>query len=137
MTGNRAVNPSHGVSTELILVRHGETEWNREHRMQGHRDSPLSETGWAQARRLGGRLKDETFGALYSSDLGRARNTAQSVADATGHEIIVDARLRERHFGVFEGLTTGNDDFIDTDFRPAIHRLLHLLIQHSAAARAS
>ncbi|MEK6594030.1 MAG: histidine phosphatase family protein [Pseudomonadota bacterium] len=91
--------------TRLILIRHGETVWNREHRMQGQQDSPLTEVGERQARQLGRRFRDEKFGALYSSDLGRAHRTAQSVADATGRSIIVDTRLRERHFGVFEGLT--------------------------------
>jgi probable phosphoglycerate mutase len=93
--------------TQLILIRHGETVWNREHRMQGQQDSPLTEVGVRQARQLGQRFREEAFGALYSSDLGRAHQTAKSVADATGREIIVDPRLRERHFGVFEGLTGG------------------------------
>lgn len=92
--------------TQLILIRHGETLWNRERRMQGQRDSPLSDTGLYQARRLGQRLADLSFGVLYSSDLGRAYETARSVAEVTGHEIAVDPRLRERHFGVFEGLTS-------------------------------
>lgn len=91
--------------TQLILIRHGETLWNRELRMQGHRDSPLTDTGMHQARRLGQRLADLSFSRLYSSDLGRAYETARSVAGVTGHEIATDARLRERHFGVFEGLT--------------------------------
>ena len=90
---------------QLILIRHGETVWNQQRRMQGQQDSPLSETGLRQARQLARRFAQETFGALYSSDLGRAHETARSVADATGKDIIVDARLRERHFGVFEGLT--------------------------------
>ena len=93
--------------TQLILIRHGETVWNREHRMQGQQDSPLTEVGVRQARRLGQRFRDEAFGALYSSDLGRAHQTAKSVADAKRCEIIIDPRLRERHFGVFEGLTGG------------------------------
>lgn len=91
--------------TQLILIRHGETVWNREHRMQGQHDSPLTEVGVRQAHLLGRRFKDEIFGALYSSDLGRAHQTAHSIAEATGSRIIVDRRLRERHFGVFEGLT--------------------------------
>jgi probable phosphoglycerate mutase len=91
--------------TQLILIRHGETVWNREHRMQGQRDSSLTATGVRQAHLLGRRFRHEKFGALYSSDLGRAYQTAHSVAEATGHTIIVDKRLRERHFGVFEGLT--------------------------------
>jgi probable phosphoglycerate mutase len=73
--------------------------------MQGQQDSPLTELGVRQARLLARRLKDVSFTALYSSDLGRAYRTAVSIADVTGHEIVSDIRLRERHFGVFEGLT--------------------------------
>jgi 2,3-bisphosphoglycerate-dependent phosphoglycerate mutase len=89
----------------LILIRHGETLWNQQHRMQGHADSPLTEQGLRQARQLAARLAGIEFAALYSSDLGRALETARSVSRATGHEVIVDARLRERNFGIFEGLT--------------------------------
>ena len=91
--------------TRLILIRHGETLWNTERRMQGQQDSPLTERGVWQARCLGERLKTLAFTALYSSDLGRALRTAQGIAQATGHAIVEDARLRERHFGVFEGMT--------------------------------
>lgn len=91
--------------TQLILIRHGETLWNTERRMQGQLDSPLTERGVWQACRLGERLQATPFTTLYSSDLPRARLTAQRIADATGHSIIDDIRLRERHFGVFEGLT--------------------------------
>jgi probable phosphoglycerate mutase len=103
---DRAVDPSRDPEmTQLILIRHGETVWNQEGRMQGQSDSPLSEIGVHQARRLAGRLARMTFSALYSSDLGRAHYTARSIADATGHAIVLDERLRERNFGVFEGLT--------------------------------
>ena len=91
--------------TQLILIRHGETVWNRERRMQGQSDSPLSETGLRQARLLARRLKEIKFTALYCSDSGRAHHTARTVAEVTGHALIVEPRLRERHFGVFEGLT--------------------------------
>jgi 2,3-bisphosphoglycerate-dependent phosphoglycerate mutase len=91
--------------TEVILVRHGETLWNQQGRMQGQQDSPLTELGVRQARQVARRLKDLAFAALYSSDLGRAYRTALTVAEETGREIIADTRLRERHFGVFEGLT--------------------------------
>lgn len=92
--------------TRLILIRHGETVWNRERRMQGQQDSPLSELGMWQARQLARRLAQEPFAALYSSDLGRAHETAKCVADVAGRAILMDAGLRERHFGVFEGLTS-------------------------------
>src|SRR4051812_25665287 len=91
--------------SQLILIRHGETQWNRERRMQGHSDSPLSETGLKQARLLAQRLQELEFTTLYCSDSGRAHHTARTVAQLTGHELIVEPRLRERHFGVFEGLT--------------------------------
>jgi probable phosphoglycerate mutase len=89
----------------MILIRHGETVWNREHRMQGHSDSPLSETGLEQARLLAQRMTSFDFSTLYCSDSGRAHHTARIVAGATGHPLQVEPRLRERHFGVFEGLT--------------------------------
>ncbi len=91
--------------TQVILIRHGETLWNRERRMQGHRDSPLSDTGLHQARQLGERLASLSFSVLYSSDLGRAYETARCVAGVTGHVITAEPRLRERHFGIFEGMT--------------------------------
>lgn len=73
--------------------------------MQGQSDSPLSDVGLMQAQRLARRLKDLEFAALYCSDSGRAHHTARTVAELTGHALIVEPRLRERHFGVFEGLT--------------------------------
>jgi 2,3-bisphosphoglycerate-dependent phosphoglycerate mutase len=90
--------------TQLIIVRHGQTQWNLKLIRQGHLDSPLTEMGLAQAKALGDRLARETFSALYSSDLGRAVQTAQMIADATGHKIVTDPRLRERHLGIFQGL---------------------------------
>jgi probable phosphoglycerate mutase len=91
--------------TEILLIRHGETLWNQQGRMQGQNDSPLTPVGLQQARQLGRRLKNVAFTALYSSDLGRAHQTARCIADATGHEIVADQGLRERSFGIFEGLT--------------------------------
>ena len=91
--------------TEILLIRHGETLWNQQGRMQGQHDSPLTALGLQQARQLGLRLKQVTFTTLYSSDLGRAHQTARYIADETGHEVIAERDLRERHFGIFEGLT--------------------------------
>ncbi|HXV79870.1 MAG TPA: histidine phosphatase family protein [Candidatus Binatia bacterium] len=91
--------------TQVIIVRHGQTQWNLKLIRQGHLDSSLTEKGIAQAKALGERLKREIFTALYSSDLGRALQTAQMIADATGHTIVTDPRLRERHLGIFQGLT--------------------------------
>lgn len=94
--------------TQLIIVRHGQTEWNIAGIRQGHLDSRLTERGMAQAKALAQRLARERFSALYSSDLGRAVQTAMAIADLTGHEIITDPRLRERHLGIFQGLS-GNE----------------------------
>lgn len=90
--------------TQVIIVRHGQTEWNIANIRQGHLDSPLTDEGTAQAKALARRLIRERFSALYSSDLGRAMQTAQIISEATGHEIITDPRLRERHLGIFQGL---------------------------------
>jgi 2,3-bisphosphoglycerate-dependent phosphoglycerate mutase len=92
-------------TTEFIVVRHGETAWNAQGRIQGHLDSPLNEEGLAQALLLSDRLAREPFSQLYSSDLGRALQTVQPIADHTGHRVLTDARLRERNLGVFQGLT--------------------------------
>ena len=98
------------MTTRFIILRHGETEWNVASRIQGHTDSELTLLGWKQAAALGRRMEGETFDVLISSDLGRAYNTADSVATRTGHEIVSDPRLRERSFGVAEGLTYGELD---------------------------
>ncbi|MGZ9066962.1 MAG: histidine phosphatase family protein [Burkholderiales bacterium] len=91
--------------TEIVLIRHGETVWNQQHRMQGQQDSPLTPLGLQQARQLARRLRNVGFSALYSSDLGRAHQTARCIADETQHEVVTDRGLRERNFGIFEGLT--------------------------------
>ena len=91
--------------TRVLAIRHGETAWNVDTRMQGQLDIPLNETGRWQARRLALALADEGISAVYSSDLLRAFETAQSVARGSGQPIVSDRGLRERSFGVFEGLT--------------------------------
>ena len=91
--------------TTLLAIRHGETLWNEEKRYQGHGDSPLTETGRNQVAALGRRMKKIRVDALISSDLGRAQETASIVADYTGHPLELDSRLRERNYGVLEGLT--------------------------------
>ena len=91
--------------TQVLIVRHGQTEWNIAGIRQGHFDSRLTEKGMAQAKALAQRLARERFTALYSSDLGRAVQTAMAIADVTGHSPVTDARLRERHLGIFQGLT--------------------------------
>ncbi|MFZ4656457.1 MAG: histidine phosphatase family protein [Caldilineaceae bacterium] len=93
------------TKTEMILIRHGETIWNAEGRIQGQGDSPLTERGIAQARAVARRLQEEAFTTLYGSHLGRVIETARHIADVTGHAITIDERLQERHYGIFEGLT--------------------------------
>ncbi len=91
----------------LCLVRHGETAWNTERRLQGHLDVPLNETGLAQAAATARRLQvlGHGFAALYCSDLTRARQTAAAIARQQSLPAIHDERLRERHYGLFQGLT--------------------------------
>ncbi|RKH57396.1 histidine phosphatase family protein [Corallococcus llansteffanensis] len=93
------------MTTEFILLRHGETEWNAQERLQGHLNSTLSPEGLRQADALAARLATVRFQALYSSDLGRAVQTASRIAATTGHTLQEDARLRERGLGILEGLT--------------------------------
>jgi probable phosphoglycerate mutase len=89
----------------LQIIRHGETEWNAAHRFQGHGDSPLNETGRRQVAALGRRMQAIQFDTLVSSDLGRAQETASIISGCTGHTVQLDRRLRERNYGVLEGLT--------------------------------
>ena len=91
--------------TRIIAIRHGETAWNVDTRIQGHLDIPLSATGRWQAERLAEALRDEPFKAVYASDLTRAWETAQYVGRAQGLQVIKEAGLRERGFGDFEGKT--------------------------------
>lgn len=97
--------------TRFIVVRHGETAWNALGRIQGHLDSPLNEEGLAQALLVGDRLAHESFACLYSSDLGRALQTAQPIADRSGRAVQTDVRLRERKLGIFQGLTGAECEF--------------------------
>ena len=90
--------------TELILLRHGETDWNRELRFQGHVDVSLNATGLEQARRLAGRLAGTPAQHLYASDLLRAQQTAQPVAQELGLAATSDAALREQSFGQVDGM---------------------------------
>jgi probable phosphoglycerate mutase len=91
--------------TRLCLVRHGETAWNAERRLQGHIDVPLNETGESQARASAALLAQERFDVLYCSDLARARRTALVAAERIGLALTLEPRLRERHYGAFQGLT--------------------------------
>jgi len=94
--------------TTLIVIRHGETDWNRQHRFQGQIDVPLNGLGLEQARRLGQRLAAEPVDLMIVSDLQRARQTAQAVADAHGAVLaiqpLIEPLWREQGFGILEGL---------------------------------
>jgi probable phosphoglycerate mutase len=90
--------------TEVVLIRHGETDWNRELRFQGHVDVALNAVGLEQARRLGARLAGETAQALYTSDLQRAQQTAQPIEQQLGIARVADAQLREQSFGTVDGM---------------------------------
>lgn len=92
--------------TELILIRHGETEWNLTGRWQGHADSPLSSRGVDQAQLLAKRMIKEPVDAVYVSDLGRALHTAKLVGQPSDWSPVPMKELRERDLGVLEGLTT-------------------------------
>jgi broad specificity phosphatase PhoE len=92
--------------TTLLLARHGETDWNRDGRWQGHTDTTLNERGRAQARALAAEVAGLPIGAVYSSDLARAAETAKIVAERLGVPVRTDPRLRELHLGGWEGLTT-------------------------------
>lgn len=93
------------MSCRVFLIRHGETLWNAELKFQGHTDVPLSPGGVEQAKALALRLAGEELAAVYSSDLGRAVETAGPIAAPRGMEIKKLPELREMNFGVWEGLT--------------------------------
>ena len=93
-------------TNRLILIRHGETAWNAEGRIQGMLDVPLNALGLQQAQRVGDELaRIVDVAEMVSSDLVRTRETATPITDATGFEPRFDARLRERHFGIYQGIT--------------------------------
>lgn len=108
-----------GTTTTLTLIRHGETDWNRVKRIQGHTDIPLSAQGERQAVLLGARIAREmavsgsVFDHVLTSDLQRAVQTAEPVARACGLPLVRTASLRERHYGAFE---TRVPDEIQADF---------------------
>lgn len=91
--------------TRIIALRHGQTAWNSDARIQGHLDIPLDDTGRWQARRAAQALADEQIDAIYASDLARAADTARAIAQVHGRPLILEPGLRERHFGSFQGQT--------------------------------
>ena len=92
-------------TTRIIAIRHGETAWNVDTRIQGHLDIALNDTGLWQAQQVARALAQEPVSAIYTSDLQRAHATAQAVADATGAPLTPTIDLRERSFGTLEGRT--------------------------------
>jgi probable phosphoglycerate mutase len=92
-------------STRILLVRHGETDWNASGRIQGHSDTPLNAAGRLQSQQAAQRLAREPIRALYSSDLARAFETATIIGAPLGLTVVTSPRLRERLYGAWEGLT--------------------------------
>ena len=93
------------VSTRICFIRHGETDWNVEKRIQGHTDISLNEVGRAQALAMAFNAAHQRFHAIYSSDLLRAQETAQVLAQREDHTVKLLPQLRERHYGIFQGIT--------------------------------
>ncbi|MBP1994746.1 histidine phosphatase family protein [Paenibacillus eucommiae] len=94
------------MSTTLGLIRHGRTEWNQLGKLQGQTDTDLTDEGRNQAQLLGLRLKNEAWDGIISSDLSRAKETAEIISAQSGIPIVAfDARIRERSFGLAEGMT--------------------------------
>lgn len=139
------------MTTQILFIRHGETDWNRDLRIQGHLDIPLASSGLEQAQRLGARFADAArdglrLDAIVSSDLARARQTAQPMADALGLAVQPAPGLRERSYGRFQGLDangiaaqfpaeyaqwkTRDPEFVPPDgesYLEFYHRVLHAL----------
>ncbi len=96
---------SRPVSTRICFIRHGETDWNKEKRIQGHTDISLNEVGRAQGLAMAFNAAHQRFHAIYSSDLLRAQETAQVLAQREDHTVKLLPQLRERHYGIFQGIT--------------------------------
>jgi broad specificity phosphatase PhoE len=99
--------------TTLLLVRHGETDWNADGRLQGQTDRPLNDFGRRQARTLAEQLAGEELEAIYSSDLSRARETAEIVGERLDLPVELDPELREKDWGTWEGLTAVERDRVE------------------------
>jgi probable phosphoglycerate mutase len=110
------------VIVRLIVVRHGETTWNAENRIQGQTDIELNSRGEAQARRLRARLADEPITAVYASDLQRAWRTAELAIEGRDIPVVRDRAWRELHFGEWEGLTSAETVARDPEIAAARRR---------------
>lgn len=127
--------PEEQTVTVLCLVRHGQSTWNAERRIQGQLDPPLSELGRAQANRVAERLARERWDVLYSSDLSRARQTAEAIARRVGLPVRTDPDLREQGQGKREGmlLEDANRLYPDPD-APEVGRETHEALRKRAVA---
>lgn len=103
--------------TRLCLIRHGETAWNAERRLQGHTDIPLNKRGEVQARQMAKALKEIqlAFDVLYTSDLKRAADTANAIVELFGVEAKIEDGFRERHFGALQGLSISEAPLLRPD----------------------
>ena len=101
------------MTTRICVIRHGETDWNVQRRIQGHIDIPLNQTGRAQAMATAFNAAHHAFSAIYSSDLSRTMETAKAVAERLHLEVRPLILLRERHYGIFQGVTAleGKDQY--------------------------
>jgi broad specificity phosphatase PhoE len=127
--------------TTLLLVRHGETDWNAEGRLQGHTDTPLNDYGRRQAKALADELAHGPIDAVYSSDLARARETAEILGGRLGLPVTLDPELREKNWGSWEGLTPTERDSVEyvgestEGHRERTLRALHAIAERHPAER--
>lgn len=115
-------------TTRFCLVRHGETNWNVERRLQGHTDVDLNECGITQAAQMAKAIKaiNLQFDVLYTSDLQRAAKTANAIEKLFNTKAIVDSSLRERHLGILQGITTKEAPQFDAElWKSHISRDIH------------
>ncbi|MBU5269788.1 histidine phosphatase family protein [Clostridium cochlearium] len=106
------------MGTILYITRHGQTIWNTQRKMQGWKDSPLTQLGLKQAKRLGKRLEDDNIDIIYSSPLGRALKTAKIIRGQRDISILCDERLKEIKLGKWEGI---EHYVIDSDYKEEIY----------------
>jgi len=135
------------MPTTVTIIRHGQTEWNKENRIQGHKDSPLSAQGVLEAQRTSQTIQAMQFDAIYSSDLGRAKQTTRLVLSPTQHkQAQFNVYLRERCLGIYDGTCRNRVEdnlqlsfrlFKDIDFIPKLgesivqlRTRINLCIQH-------